>query len=69
MKVEHLSLDEFEVEWLVRKLEGSNLKKFNALKAAFETESKNPVLKPFKAHEAARKNPLRDIQKCINKLV
>lgn len=69
MDPNHLKHDEFWVECKVRDLVGSHLTMLNTLVESIPSEDIHEVLRPIRAHEAARKKPKREIDTCAQKLV
>lgn len=64
-----LKNDEFLVESDVRLLTGNHVQRVEKLLERLEGENKYPVLAPLRAHNAALKNPKREIDICSSKLL
>lgn len=69
MNIEHLELDEFELECLVRSIEDPSIdEKLTNLKLRLELEQEHSCLIPNKPHLLARKNPKREISNVASKI-
>lgn len=68
MNINSLTNDEFIVECDVRNIRGVAIDSYNQLKAQLAAEQVTSVLIPNRAHQAARKNPKREITLCKAKL-
>lgn len=68
MNPNYLSIDELEIECVVRNISGSFMEQLALLKDSLKLESEGSALLPDKSHKAARKSPKREFNLCSNKL-
>lgn len=68
IKANHLDHDEFLVECAIRKITGSFDSKLVVLQEAFTNEKQGIFREPIEVHEAASKNPIKELNLCESKL-
>ena len=69
MNIEHLELDEFDVECNVRDITSTNIgERLELLSQRLELEKLHPVLIPTRPHKSVQKSPKRELEKISVKL-